>query len=86
MKDKKNRLLWVDRLRVGFIIGMLLAGMMAYAGSIVCLIGMFVILIAWGMVELTMNRCPHCDRYLDRNWGPFCQYCGERVREDKSET
>ena len=86
MKDRKNRLLWADRLRIGFIIGMLLTGMLAYAGSMICLVGMFVIIIGFCAVEFTMNRCPHCDRHLDRSWGHFCQYCGGRIREEKSDT
>lgn len=83
MNDKKTRLWWRDRLSIGFFIGLLLMGMFAYAGSVVCLIGMFVVLPVFGVVEFTMNRCPHCDGYLDRNWGRFCQHCGGRVREDK---
>lgn len=86
MKDKKSNLWWCDRLRIGLLIGMLITGMLAYAGSMICLIGMFVILFAFCCVEFLMNRCPHCDRHLDRNWGHFCQYCGGRIREEKSDT
>lgn len=86
MKDKKTRLWWADRLRIGLIIGLILMAMFAYAGSVVCLIGMFVMSFGFCAVEFMMNRCPRCDRHLDRNWGRFCQHCGGRIREDKTES
>lgn len=86
MNDKKKRLWWADRLRIGTIVALMLLGMLAYAGSLVCLIGMFVVLPAFCVVEFAMNRCPHCDRHLDRNWSHFCQHCGGRIREDKTDT
>ena len=86
MKNKKTRLWWADRLRLAILGLMLIFAMFGYAGSIVGLIGIFLALPGFIAVEFLMNRCPHCDRHLDRNWGQFCQYCGGRVREDKSET
>ncbi len=86
MKDRKKRLWWADRLRLTFAVLILLAAMLGYTGSVVGLIGLFSILPAFLLVEFTMNRCPHCDRHLDRNWSHFCQHCGERVREDKTDT
>ncbi|MCR5739207.1 MAG: hypothetical protein K6G43_05270 [Lachnospiraceae bacterium] len=29
---------------------------------------------------LGVNNCPHCGRYLYRNYGECCQWCGNRVR------
>ena len=43
-----------------------------------------VVLVAAGIVQLLFHRCPHCDRFLDRNfWGEHCQYCGNSLMEDK---
>jgi hypothetical protein len=27
-----------------------------------------------------VNNCPHCGKYLFRNWGPYCQWCSGRIR------
>ena len=86
MKDKKKRLWWADRLKVFCLVLMLILAMIGYAGSVVGLIGMFMVLPGFIAVELLMNRCPHCDRYLDRNHSCFCQHCGERIREEKADT
>lgn len=86
MKDKKTRLWWADRLKVLCLTLMLIFAMIGYAGSVIGLIGMFAALPGFIAVELLMNRCPHCDRHLDRNWSRFCQHCGGRIREDKTES
>lgn len=86
MKDGEKRLWWADRLKVLCLVLMLICAMVGYAGSILGLIGLFVLLPGFIAVELLMNRCPHCDRYLDRNYSHFCQHCGERVREEKPDT
>ena len=86
MKDKQKRLWWADRLKVLCLVAMLIFAMLGYAGSVVGLVGMFVMLPGFIAVELLMNRCPHCDRHLDRNHSRFCQHCGQRIREDKTET
>lgn len=86
MNGRRTRLWWADRLRVAFAILLVLAAMLGKAGSPVGLIAMFLVVPAFLVVEFTMNRCPNCDRYLDRNWGQFCQHCGRRVREDKQES
>lgn len=86
MKDKKKRLWWADRLKVFCLVLMLILAMIGYAGSVVGLIGMFMVLPGFIAVELLMNRCPHCGRHLDRNRGQFCQHCGGRVREEKENT
>ena len=43
-------------------------------------------LIFFGILELyaifvkQVNTCPHCGKYLFRNWGTNCQWCGGRIR------
>ncbi len=86
MKDKEKRLWWCDRLRIGLLMLLGITGLLAYAGSMVCLVLMFVVLAAFCAVDFFMNRCPHCDRYLGRDWGLFCQHCGGRIREGKTDT
>lgn len=87
MKDKNKRLWWHDRLSIGLLLGMLLTAMLAKANpGPVFLVLALVLLIAFGGVELFMNRCPHCGRFLGRDRGWFCPHCGERVREDKADT
>ncbi|MBE6973335.1 MAG: hypothetical protein E7440_05590 [Ruminococcaceae bacterium] len=86
MKDKKKRLWWADRLKFLCLALMLIFAMIGHTGSVVGLIGVFVVLPVFLAVELLMNCCPHCDRYLGRDRGRFCQHCGERIREDKTET
>ena len=86
MKDKKKRLWWADRLRLAFAGLMLIFAMLGYTGSVVGLIGLFAALPGFIVVEIFMNRCPHCDRHLDRNYSHFCQHCGGRIREDKTDT
>ena len=29
---------------------------------------------------MKVNNCPHCGKYLFRNWGTNCQWCGGRIR------
>ena len=86
MKNKKSNLWWCDRLRVAFLILLLAAAMLGKAGSVFGLIMLFFILPVFLTVEFLMNCCPHCDRYLGRGRGRFCQHCGERIREDKPDT
>ena len=89
MKDKNKRLWWHDRLRIVLPIGMLLMALLAQGDpdhGAVFLVLAIALLIVFAGVELFMNRCPHCDRFLGRDWGRFCPHCGERVREDKTDT
>ena len=32
------------------------------------------------ILVMKVNNCPHCGRYLFRNWGPYCQWCSGRIR------
>lgn len=87
MKDGKNRLLWADRVRVTFIVAIAFCSMLAVGGrETAVLIVELVLLALFLLAEFSLNRCCHCDRYLDRNRGPFCQHCGGRIREDKPDT
>ena len=86
MNGRRTRLWWADRLRIAFAVLLVLAAMIGQTGSAAGLVVMLLVLPAFLVVEFTMNRCPHCDRHLDRNWGRFCQHCGGRVREDKTDT
>ena len=37
-------------------------------------------------VQFIYHRCPHCGRFLDRNfWGDHCQYCGNRLTEERKQ-
>ncbi len=36
---------------------------------------------AFGYMAFHFRRCPHCGKYLYRNYGDFCQYCGKPIRE-----
>ena len=85
-EDKKRRLWWADRLKLALLAALLLFGMLAYAGSELCFFLMFVVLMGFFGVEFFMNRCPHCDRYLGRDAGLFCQHCGGPIREDRPDT
>ena len=40
------------------------------------------ILAADIIFHMIFFRCPHCGRYLFRNSGEFCQYCGKSLFED----
>ena len=47
----------------------------------------FLIFIGLGIMvssiiyHLIFYRCPHCGKYLYRNNGDFCQYCGKNLNE-----
>lgn len=86
MKDGKKRLLWCDRLRIVFFCCFIFMAMLASSGSAFYGVLMFAILVPFFAMETIMNRCPHCDRYLNRNRGQFCHHCGGRIREDRPDT
>lgn len=86
MKGQKTTLWWHDRLQGIFLAAFLLAAMLGVAVNQVFLLLDALLLAAFFAVEFTMNRCPHCDRYLDRGRSQFCQHCGQRIREEKPET
>ena len=86
MKEHKPKLWWSDRLRIAFPVLIMVGAMLAQAELIVGVVLAFIAVVGFFVVELLMNRCPHCARHLDRNWGCFCQHCGGRIREDKADT
>jgi len=86
VKERKPKLWWADRLKIALAVLLVLAAMIGKTGSAVGFIMMLLILPLFLAVEFAMNRCPHCDRHLDRNHSHFCQHCGQRIREDKNET
>ena len=45
-----------------------------------------VIFAASCVVQFVYHRCPHCGRFLDRNfWGEHCQYCGNLPTEERKQ-
>lgn len=87
MKDKKTRLKRVDDVRIAAIVAIAFLGMLAAGrGKTLFFIVELLVLAVFLLLEFTMNRCPHCDRYLDRNRGRFCQHCGQPIREEDPNT
>ena len=83
--DRKKRLWWSDRLSLVILAAMLAAAFFACMGSALGLGALFVLLILALVVEFTMNRCPHCNGWLSKNRGQFCQHCGQRIRRPRSD-
>ena len=38
--------------------------------------------VAMACVELTFDRCPHCQAYVGRTGGGYCPRCGKSLEED----
>jgi hypothetical protein len=87
MKDKEKRVRQADLLRgiLGVLIILFAMVAQAKAGPLLLILTL-IVFGAFLAVEFFMNRCPHCDRYLGRNFGFFCQHCGERIRPEKADT
>ena len=84
---KKNKVVLADRLRVCYLVAILLTGAAGLSAKRLMFAWIEIFLMgAFLFVEYSMNRCPHCGRYLDRNRGQFCQHCAQRIREDKTDT
>lgn len=87
MKGKENRVRKADLLRGILGALLVLCAMVAQAKpGLLLLLTASIVFVAFLAVEFFMNRCPHCQYYLGRNFGFFCQHCGERIREEKTET
>lgn len=87
MKDKENRVRRADLLRGVMGVLFVFFAMVAQSrpGPLLLLLALAAC-VGVLAVEFFMNRCPHCQRYLGRNFGCFCQHCGERIREEKPNT
>ena len=49
---------------------------------VMCVAGL-VILAASLVIDFVFHRCPHCGRFLDRNyWGEYCQHCGRSLTRE----
>lgn len=59
----------------GFLVAM---GGAAMEKSILIALGMTAMVGAL-IFRIVFYRCPHCGRYLDRNSGKYCQYCGKET-------
>ena len=64
---------------IGLAVVML--GEYLYPDSIVKFIGMGILIVAV-LLHVIFYRCPHCNRFLSKNTGKFCPYCGENMEED----
>ncbi|MCR5619890.1 MAG: hypothetical protein K6F65_07285 [Lachnospiraceae bacterium] len=55
---------------------------LVYAGLVVFIVGMVLLFIASVvfLVFLRANCCPHCGKFLFRNFGTQCQWCGKSIR------
>ena len=87
MNNNKNKVALADRLRVCFLVLVLLTGAAGVStkSSVFAVIELLLVL-SFLCVQYSMNRCPNCNRYLDRNRGQFCQHCGQRIREKDAVT
>lgn len=86
MKDKKNGMRRADLLRGIMAVLIIFLAMLARTepGPVLLVLALIALLVFLA-VEFFMNRCPHCGQYLGKNWGQFCQHCGERIREEKKQ-
>lgn len=85
--NNKNKVVLADRLRVCYFVLVLLTGAVGLSTKQLVFAWVELFLMATFLcVEYGMNRCPHCNRYLDRNRGQFCQHCAQRIREKDAVT
>ena len=75
MKIRTAQLLTKILLTLGFLIAILGAWLQPF--FIMGVIVMFSCLIP----DLLFNKCPHCGKYLGRNYADFCQFCGKPIDE-----
>lgn len=58
------------------IAALLICKVFENSGSFLPLGFVFLIGIVVCVLEYRFNRCPHCGKYLWKNHGDYCQYCG----------
>ena len=65
---------------LAFII--LLFAELTWAALAVLSIGfvVYAVITLYLIFVMKVNNCPHCGKYLFRNWGTNCQWCGGRIR------
>ena len=80
MKLKTVKGLYLVELGVGLIIT-LIGGTIFHNETVIWIGGG--IMIAGIVFHLIFYRCPHCRRYLFRNNGEFCQFCGKSLFDDE---
>ena len=65
-------------LLIGVAGGEMMTAVLGIAGLVVFVVSC--------VVQFALHRCPHCGRFLDRNyWGDHCQYCGNLLREARKQ-
>lgn len=86
-KNRKDNVRLADLLRGICAGGMLLFALLGQAkpGPVPLILALLSVVV-FAVVELLLNRCPHCGSYLGRNWGRFCQHCSERIRGEEGDT
>ena len=61
----------------GIALGIIFAGIGVYSANKIFLHIGVGILAASFVFHIIFYRCPHCKRYLDKNYGAFCPKCGK---------
>ena len=64
------------------VFSILLYADLAQASFTVFFVGVvfYLIMTAYLILVKQINNCPHCGKYLFRNHGTNCQWCGGRIR------
>lgn len=73
MNHKDARILRDVLMVIGLIV--MLAG---YLYSPLTVIGA-IVMCSCLIPDFLYNKCPHCNKRLGRNTGPFCQHCGAKL-------
>ena len=72
---------------VYLVVLFLIFSILMYAGLLMPAFTMFsvgmifyLLMSAYLILIKRINNCPHCGKYLFRNWGTNCQWCGGIIR------
>ena len=83
----KIRLVCMLGAAVYLVVLFLIFSILMYAGLLmpaftVFSVGMifYLLMSAYLILIKRINNCPHCGKYLFRNWGTNCQWCGGIIR------